>query len=466
MGTREKREREFSLIDLLWDILFSWRQVLCLGIIFAILVSGLKYARDIRAFNVAQSANIGEEEIKLTAEEEQKIENARIMMERIDNYQDYLETSALMQINPYKKPVVELQYYVESEYTYNYTKDNQPDYTGNLVSLYNNYIKSGEMSKKVIESAGLSINQADFSELCKVVQVGTAIEIEIAWGEEEKLDVISKVIKSELSKKEADFQKIGPHKLNLIMESKNVIADTDLADKRSLAINSIATIIVQLNNLKLNMTEQQLKLLGAEQEVNNKTEDIVKPGFNYKYLILGGFFGVFLVCSWRCFKKIFTVKLQNSEDICNLYNVRLIVEVVVSQKKKPFMPFIDDKLLELKNRRKKKLSLEQQIKMISANITLSCRQQKIDYIFITGSEFESVDTTVLAMLKRELSDQGIQVREGGNIFYDVESLKQGTEIGNILFIEQKGKSIYDEISNELNLANEQKNNILGFVILS
>lgn len=214
------------------------------------------------------------------------------------------------------------------------------------------------------------------------------------------------------------------------------------------------------------MTEQQLKLLGAEQEVNNKTEDIVKPGFNYKYLILGGFFGVFLVCSWRCFKKIFTVKLQNSEDICNLYNVRLIGEVVVSQKKKPFMPFIDDKLLELKNRRKKKLSLEQQIKMISANITLSCRQQKIDYIFITGSEFESVDTTVLAMLKRELSDQGIQVREGGNIFYDVESLKQGTEIGNILFIEQKGKSIYDEISNELNLANEQKNNILGFVILS
>jgi hypothetical protein len=103
--------------------------------------------------------------------------------------------------------------------------------------------------------------------------------------------------------------------------------------------------------------------------------------------------------------------------------------------------------------------------MVTANIALSCKQQGIDCIFMTGSEFEKADATVLAMLKQELSTQGIQVKEGGNIFYDVESLKQGTEIGNILFVEQKGESIYDEISNELNLANEQKNNIVGFVVL-
>lgn len=61
-----------------------------------------------------------------------------------------------------------------------------------------------------------------------------------------------------------------------------------------------------------------------------------------------------------------------------------------------------------------------------------------------------------------MSTQEVQISEGGNIFYDAESLKQGTEIGNMLFVEQKGQSIYDEISNELNLAKEQNNNILGF----
>ena len=58
-----------------------------------------------------------------------------------------------------------------------------------------------------------------------------------------------------------------------------------------------------------------------------------------------------------------------------------------------------------------------------------------------------------------------KVKEGGNIFYDAESLKQGTEIGNMLFVEQTGQSIYDEISNELNLAKEQNNYILGVVVL-
>ena len=84
---------------------------------------------------------------------------------------------------------------------------------------------------------------------------------------------------------------------------------------------------------------------------------------------------------------------------------------------------------------------------------------------MTGSEYENVDSVILDMLKKELYSQEVQIREGGNIFYDAESLKQGTEIGNILFVEQKGRSIYDEISNELNLAKEQNNYILGFVVL-
>ena len=69
------------------------------------------------------------------------------------------------------------------------------------------------------------------------------------------------------------------------------------------------------------------------------------------------------------------------------------------------------------------------------------------------------------MLKQELTAQNVKVSEGGNIFYDADSLKQGTEIGNILFMEEIGQSIYDEIFNELNLAKEQKNNIIGAVVL-
>ena len=104
--------------------------------------------------------------------------------------------------------------------------------------------------------------------------------------------------------------------------------------------------------------------------------------------------------------------------------------------------------------------------MIAANISLSCKQQSIKQIYMTGSEYENMDAIILNMLKQELAAQDVQVMEGGNIFYDADSLKKGTEIRNILFVEQTGQSIYDEITNELNLAKEQKNQIIGVVVLA
>ena len=109
--------------------------------------------------------------------------------------------------------------------------------------------------------------------------------------------------------------------------------------------------------------------------------------------------------------------------------------------------------------------MEQQIKVISANIALSCKQRGITCFYMTGSEYENADASVLKLLKQELSAQNIQIKEGGNIFYDAESMKQGTEIGYMLFVEQVGQSIYDEISNVLNLAKEQCNTILGAIVL-
>lgn len=111
MKTQEKAEQEIKLIELFWEILFAWRQVFCLAIIIAILVSGMKYLFDNRAYRIAQNGEI-EQEAEFTAEEEEQIEEARIMMKRIEDYQKYLNESALMQIDPYEKPVVELQYYV------------------------------------------------------------------------------------------------------------------------------------------------------------------------------------------------------------------------------------------------------------------------------------------------------------------------------------------------------------------
>jgi len=465
MEMQERGEREINLMGLIWQTIFGWRQIICFGVIFAILLSGAKYFKDIQGYKKEKSS-VGQEEVVLPDEEMQQVLEARNLMSRIEEYEGYLETSALMQINPYEKPLVELQYYIDSDYTFNYTQENESDYTGNLMALYYNYIVGGEMSKKIIGEAGLSIRQADISELWSISQSGYSFSVKFICPEEKKMEAVAEVIKEQLKKQEQEFQLIGAHELKLLGESENVVVDYGLIDRKNTISNNIATINTQLNNLKTNMTEGQIGLIDSEQTgTTNDLKMAEKPRFSFKYVVLGAFAGIFLACAWIVCKVLFTVRLQSPEEIRTYFNARLLGEISIQPQKKRFLSIVDDRLLALKNRRKKKIILEQQIKILSANIALSCKQQGINHIYMTGSEYEHLDVATLNLLKKELYAQNIQVKEGGNIFYDAESLKQGTEIGNMLFVEQTGQSIYDEISNELNLAKEQNNYILGVVVL-
>ena len=48
MEVQERVDREINLVELFWQFLLSWRQIICFGIIFAVLLGGLKYVRDVR----------------------------------------------------------------------------------------------------------------------------------------------------------------------------------------------------------------------------------------------------------------------------------------------------------------------------------------------------------------------------------------------------------------------------------
>lgn len=476
METQESMEREINLMELFWELLLGWRKMICFAVVFAILLGGGKYGKDTITYRNQQ--NIDEEKIEndLTAEEQQDLQETKLLMNRLKKYTKYRKNSVLMQINPYEKPILKLQYYIKSDYIMNYTKDTQRDYTNDIVMTYYNYLTSGELKRNVITNVSLSISEEVFGEL---IEIGTGAETEtkteiettvfsitITYPDENKLNEISESIKAQLTAKESEFQQIGSHTLVLINESQSTVIDKTLMDQQTALARTITDCTTQLDTAKTNLTKQQLLLLGLEEKrISDEEEKLLQPTLSIKYMLLGAILGIFLVCMWITCKMLFTAKLQTAEEIRNLYNIRLLGEITISTNKKYFLSIIDKKILAAKNRKKKKLSMEQQIKLVAVNVALSCRQKEINSIYITGSEYENIDVRILDRIRRELAEQGIQVKEGGNIFYDAESLRQGTEIGTMLFIEQKAQSIYDEISNELNLAKEQNNYILGAIVL-
>lgn len=465
MEAQEKMGWEIDLKEIFWRLLLGWRQIICLGLVFALLVCGLKYLLDNRSYDAVQNLNVEEAKEELKRAEVERIEEAEQMQIRIDDYEKYMETSAIMQIDPYAKPILELQYYVKSDYIINYTKDSKRDYTGEAVALYCNYISSGELAAKVIEEAGLSIDKKDFGELLQVTQNASTIYVSICYGEADKLQKISDVVKSLLGQKEIELQEIGSHSLVLMSESQNVIVDTALIEQKHNMASNMTSLKTQLQTLKTNMTSEQTEIFDAEmEEIRGEKEEQEVPSVSIMYLIVGAFVGIFMACVWIVCKILFTARLQSADEIRNMYGIRLFGEISLSSEKKRFLSVIDKKILAVKNRRKKSLSVDKQIKVVSANIALSCKQQGIDCIYMTGSEYEKMDVSVLDKIKKELSAQNIEVKEGENISYDASSLQAGIEVGNLLFVEQKGQSIYDEIYQEINMAKEQKANVLGAVV--
>lgn len=470
METQERVEREISLVDLMWNILLSWRRLICLGIIFAVLVGVMRYFLDVRAYNASKNIDYEEMEDSLEKEELEKLSNAITLQGRINNFEDYLKSSAIMQIDPYAKPVLELQYYIQSDYIINFTRDNERDYTSEIVSMYCNYLNSGELAEAVINELSLPITKEDFGELVSAAMRSTdssSIYLSISYAEEGKLDKISDVVQNLMEKKSSEFQEIGIHKLQLVDESQSVKVDANLAERKNTVSNNIMTLKTQLGTLKATMSEEQKQLfdIKAYELWGTELEELEEPVFRIKYMILGAAFGIFLVCAWVACKLIFASKLQFAKEIRNIYGVRLFGEAESLEPKKKFLSGIDRWILNLRNRGKKAQTVTQQIKSISMNIALSCRQQGVDSIYITGSEYNKADKVFLDNLKKELSTQKIRTKDGGSVLNEPESLQAGVETGHIVLVEQKQISTYKNIYMELELLREYQSDILGVIVL-
>ena len=268
-----------------------------------------------KAYQSAQKISVESQEDELSREEMQQVIAARTLITRIGEYEKYLETSALMKIDPYKKSVVELQYYVDSGYTFNYTQESENDYSRDLMTLYYNFIVGGDMSQNVIEDAGLSIDQASLSELLSASQADNSIFIKIICNDEEKMDAIAESVKTQLKEKESKLQIVGSHKLRLLGESQNAVVDNALVDRKGAISNTISILNTQLGTLKSGMNEQQLNLLDNEEKNRKDFAKTQVPQFNIKYAILGLGFGIFVICAWIAYKIGFATRLQSSEEI-------------------------------------------------------------------------------------------------------------------------------------------------------
>lgn len=481
-------EREISLENLFWKLLLGWRRWLILGIVFAVLVSGLKYRRDISAYKAAVAQQGKEEEkeekdIILEPEEREAVENAKEVMRQLDEVEDYLKDSMLMNIDPYQENVLTLQFYVDTNYVFNYTQDNVRDRTEDIVAAYCSYARSGKLAEAVVDAVN-EVNgelQANYvGELISAGEGSSMFLIYVVYPDAEYFGQIQKAVTQAIESQTAGItEKIGSHTLELLSAQESVKTDTDLARRQKEQKDILEGYRSRLTAAKGAMTEAQLEALQIrgekDQRENDKEEEgeegeepvvLVEPSYSIKYLILGIVVGIFLACVWVVLEVLFSGKIQEPGEISSLYGVRLLGEMTEESKKKRFLSVVDNWILKLKNRKKKQLSPQQQLRIACSNLEIACKKDGMDQIYLTGSEIEKMDEKRVSGIKETLKSSGITVYTGENVVYDASALMEMVKIGHVVFLEQIGSSLYQEVEKEVRISRENEVKVIGSIVVS
>lgn len=468
MDTRERKEREVTLQELLWKIIFGWRRLLICALVLGIIAGAVKYSGDNKAYEAAKSAaNAPEVSEQLTEEEQLQIQETKAVQTALDESRKYMQDSVLMSVDPYAENVLVLQFYVDSDYQFNYTQDNSTDYTPDIVTAYGDYVTNGKIAQRVVEVLDLEYEAHYVQELISVelMSASEIFSVEVIYPEADVFSNIAQVIQEELAVQTEEIsQSIGSHTLKLLSQNETVRTDSDLASSQKSARDMVINYRTQLQTLKAAMSETQLKVLETgyvETDGDEETVRVmpVKPSISMKYVLLGIIAGLLLGILWIVCKSFFTNRLQFADDLTNLYGLRSFGSY--RTEKKRFV--VDAFLWKLKTRKEKKLTQEEYFDIICANLELICKSANISRLYLCGTVMEQIGAKLPESIADKLKGAGIDVLCGNDVRYDMRSLRDMKEVGNAVLLEQVGVSGYQEIEKELKVLQEQQVEILGCI---
>ena len=459
----ETPEREISISQLLWKYVSDWKKILIWMIVFACLFGAARYIKDTRN-TAADNTQTNDIEQSLTEQEQLEVENAWKLEQRIKDKQTYQEESALMNVDPYHKNIVTLQYFVDTEYTFNLSEDISKDNTQDILQAYLTYIGSRGIN------SDLGVDDKYAYELISTSATDTGVFVIFVSGKSgEYANELADAVEKALGKyTESVSNKIGQHELVLLNREQSVVADETLATMQENVNTTISTLNTQLENSITSFTDTQKKVF--EHEDNDLKEQSGentqgKAVFDIRFIIVGALFGMFLYFVIMSLVYILGKNIKNSEEIQKMYGLRILGNVKTVQKENGGILNKIDDWIEYK-KIGEKWTQDERLDLIAMNIFICCKKENIKKIlFVTSIHLGENENKLINNLVSRLKDKGIEADCGEKLNKNIHSLELLAQNSNVVFIEEVNKTKYVDIEDQLKICAEQNVDMMGMVML-
>lgn len=465
MEEREYKDHEIDLIDLLFFWLEKWRITLLLMLLFAVAFGGYQYQNALRNRQIKELETGSEPERFY----EQTIQDSEDLLKR---QEDYINSSAVMRLNPYSVETGILTYYIDGE-----------DNVDALFSSYQSYVEDGRLAKELylanteisVEDLGGYLvsfsyhmkNPENQYESQTVKRPENVFTVQIRMPDKDLCALYLEQIEKCMADYADELQaEISEHTLRVLFSEQMEMTDLELEQYQT---NVRAKHIANFKNIQTLKAELEAVLKQKNEDVTKESPMLEAPvSFAIKYAAVGMALGVFFSLFVFFLYYLMGGRLQNAKNFSAEYTIPALGLVYVPKTKKKAFGFIDRWLDRLRTGVYAEISREEQIRIAAMNVqnALSAalgEGKPIERVMLAGTIPEKDAAELCEQLLSEL--QGISVSSYRQIAFQSVVIRELEEYDAVIFVEKRGVSCAERIMRERKLALSRNVTILGAVLL-
>lgn len=505
------KEREISLLDMLAEMLMHWRIVLALMLAGGIALGGLSYFKSYQATKAQSSQEQQEnentvEQERLTAKQRANVEAVFTNEQIYNDMCIYRDNSILMQIDANNMVSMELIFLIQP---------GAPEQPDDMQKIYKDLLSSNAMYAWIADKQGImpsaaeeiiSIKMQDTNVLEKKGSNTLGIEIqnidvlekrgsntlgiEVIHYDESDCKAIAQTVIDYVSQMHNELENlVGSHNVILLEQTLAAKYDSSIIEWQYNYLANITALQTGIadskehlsqeeqayyDDLTINYTDEAEQLTwGAifdksweQSETAGETEaDIGAGTISIKYVVLGMLIAAFGYVFVVFLLYIMNNKIRVIDNMQDIYDIPQLGTISGQDEKRKLFGFIDERIKAFCSGSKRRFPREDTVRLSAAAIKLAVTKGGLHTVHFIGCDLKNQTASVCDELKAILNKDHIEVKVLDNILYDAGTLEELSSADGVVLVERAGKTMYDEILQELEVMKRQEILVLGGIVV-
>ena len=466
--------REVSLPRLLLLTFRFWRSMLAAGLVLAILLAGVKVAREYSNRGVSNVAH--EEYLAQMAVYEASVQAYTTSIQRfqtkIDAKQNYFNDSLLMQIDPHSECVSTVSMVAKTpgmeeaaESASDAAKTNSPAVlnASNVVHAYTDFITNVISYEQFSEELG--VPEQSIRELVQVVtdeyHFSSVFKMQARSMDMDLSKRIMDYILQQIEENRDSFRDtLGEYEADIVGRSEEVTVDTLLLQQQTELQNSISTL---QKNLQTSQTALK-ELIKPTEASGASMKTIIKHGIKYGIVGMAG--GIFLMILLYAIRILMKGRILTDDELNVAYGLRNIITLPAGAARREPRSFIDRFVEKL-------VSDAPDMSVTAANDVLIAKVESlalatdIRRVVLVGTVGETrLESYANTLNKRaEQAKSPVSFEACADLDKDASAVRRLRDADGCIVVEEVGETVYRDAAEVIELLSATGKPILGTVYL-